>query len=429
MFMLMIIIIISFLLRDALGIGIPTMLFFVLYLLGFLILKRKELLQFFIFLIPLSNGPLLYYLNVVFAVLFLIKNMRHIKINRAIIVGFVLILWEAFHLLPNSFLGYNESIIKLLGFALCLIVTTIAISNDKLSNNYISIIFSWCIGLASFCFILLIKYIYNYGLNNFTTAVRRFGWIPASLDSASTSLLINPNALGKLVILTVFCLLTILKYEKKYTLKIVSLIICFILFGLMSGSRSFLLVFFILTLLYMLEIMINFKQNKKMVLITIITVILIAFFAINYMEDTLNMIYKRFQSEDISGTRFEIYKQYLNAIKSSPYIIFGSGMQDYNYKYNLTMSSHNFFIEVISIWGIVGLLIVFLWFVSLYKSLNLNQNKSIRNKSILHYLPLLGLFLYGQTGQFFISYYHTLPTLILAFLNIKYVDTRLVKSN
>lgn len=429
MSMLMIIIIISFLLRDSFGISIPIMLFLFLYSLGFLILKRKELLLFFVFLIPLSNGPLLYYLNVVFAVLFLIKNMRHIKINRAIIVGFVLILWEAFHLLPNSFLGYNESIIKLLGFALCLIVTTIAISNDKLSNNYISIIFSWCIGLASFCFILLIKYIYNYGLNNFTTAVRRFGWIPASLDSSRTSLLINPNALGKLVILTVFCLLTILKYERKYTLKIVSLIIFFISFGLMSGSRSFLLVFVILTFIYMLEIIINFKQNKKMVLITIITVILMAFFAINYMKDTLNMINKRFQSEDISGARFEIYKQYLDAIKSSPYIIFGSGMQDYNYKYNLTMSSHNFFIEVISIWGIVGLMIVFLWFVSLYKSLKLNRNISIRKKGVLHYLPLLGLFLYGQTGQFFISYYDTLPTLILAFFNIKYADTRLVKSS
>jgi len=429
MLIFMITIIAAFLLRDSFGINIPTIIFIILYLLGFLILKRKNLLQFFIFLIPLSNGPLLYFLNVVFAILFLIKNMKYIRINRTILLSYVLILWEAFHLLPNSFLGYNESIIKLLGFALCLIVTSIVISNYELNNNYISIVFSWCIGLGSFCFILLLKYIYNYGLNNFSNIVRRFGWVPASLNPSSTSLLMNPNTLGKLVILTVFCLLTILKYEKKYTLKIMLLIFYFIVFGLMSGSRTFLLVLVILAFIYMFEVMINFNQNKKMVFITIITIIVMIFFVINYMEDTLNMIYKRFLNEDISGERFQIYKQYFDATKSSPYIIFGSGMQDYHYKYNIELSSHNFFIEVISIWGIVGLMIVFLWFALLYKSLNISKKLSIHSKSVLHYLPLLGLFLYGQTGQFFISYYHTLPTLILAFLNIKYVDTRLVKNS
>jgi len=400
-----------------------------LYTLGFLVLKRKELLQFFIFLIPISKGPLLYYLNMIFALMFLIKNIEYIKINRAVIVGFILVLWEALHLLPNSFSGYNESIIKLLGFALCLIVATIAISNDKLSKDYLSIIFSWCIGLASFCSILLIKYINNYGLSNFTTIVRRFGWLPASLDSTSTSLLINPNALGKLVILTVFSLLTVIKYEKKYTLKIIILIIYFFPFGLMTGSRSFLLVFTILFFVYLLEIIFNIRDNKKMGLVIMIISVLILFFATNYMESTLNMISKRMQTEDISGSRFEIYKLYIDALKNSPYIIFGSGMQDYNLKYNLTMSSHNFFIEVISIWGIIGLVIVFLWLISLYKSLKPNRNVNICGKSIIHYLPLLGLFLYAQTGQFFISYYDTLPTLILAFLNIKYVYRKLGKSN
>lgn len=425
LYILMFIIITSFLLRDSFSRNIPTILFFSLYFIGFLLLKRKELLLFFIFLVPLSNGPLLYYLNVVFGIFFLLKNLSFIRINKAVIAGFILLLWESLHLLPNSFAGYNESIIKFLGFGLCLIVITLSITNNNLSKSYKSIIFSWTMGFGSFCTILLIKYIYNFGLSNFSTIVRRFGWIPASLDSETTTLLINPNALGNLVILTVFCLLTLLKYEKKYSISIIIGIVYFISFGLMSGSRSFLLVFFIVSLIYLIEVMLNIKKNKKMFIFLLIAIIITSFIAINYMESTLNMITKRIQNEDITGSRFDIYKQYYNAIRNSPYIIFGSGMQDNSYKYGLDSSTHNFFIEIISIWGIIGLVIVFIWFSLLYKSLKISKNISIKKKTFLHYLPLLGLFLYAQTGQFFISYYHTLPILIIAFGNIKYFDDKI----
>ena len=411
------------------GIGIPTALFFVLYLLGFVALRRRELLNFFVFLVPISQGILLYYLNIVFAIIFLVRYIRHISIKRAVIISFILILWEALHLIPNSFLNYNESVIKLLGFALCLLITSIAISNYKLNNNYVSILFSWCIGLLSLCLILLVKYVYSFGINSFTVAVRRFGWIPASLDTSSTSLLINPNSLGKLVTLTVFCLLAVLKYERKYKAQILILVIGLVGFGLMTGSRSFLLVFAVLSILYMQEIMLNINQNKKMFKFLIITAILALILMTTYMDSTFKMIAQRIEEVDFSGSRFEIYRKYINVLKTSPYLVYGSGMQDYNLKYDFEMSSHNYFIEVISIWGIIGLIISFYWFVSLYKSLDLSKNFSIRNKTILHYLPLFGLFLYAQVGQFFVSYYHTLPTLILAFLNIKYVEKKLTDSS
>lgn len=421
----MAVIIIGFLLRDSFGVNIPTVLFLVLYTLGFLLLRPKELVLFFVFLVPLSNGPLLYYLNVIFGISFLLKNIRSIRINNATIIAFLLMFWESLHTLPSVLLGFDESIIKFLGFTLCLLVTTIVITNDRLVENYKSIIYSWTIGFGSFCTILLIKYIYNFGINNFATIVRRFGWIPASLDSSATTLLINPNALGKLVILTVFCLLTLFKYEKKHSWLHMFLVMYFMAFGLMSGSRSFLLVFALLMLIYFIEIILTMKDNTKLLIFSLIVVVVMSYFAINYMESTLNMVSKRLQSKNISGSRFDIYKQYFEAMKNSFYLIFGSGMQDYNLKYNITMSSHNFFIEVISIWGIIGLNIVIVWFISLYKSLKISKNISIKNKTILHYLPLMGLFLYAQTGQFFISYYHTLPTLIVAFINIKYMDFKI----
>jgi len=425
MILLMISVITSYFFRDSFGIKIPDSFFYAIYFIGFLILNRKELLQFFIFLVPLSNGPLLYYLNVVFGIFFILKNVHYIKINHAIIVSFILVLWEAFHLLPNAFLGYNESIIKLFGFVLCLIVATIAISNTKTRNSYISILYAWCIGFSAFCTIMLVKYIYHFGLSNFPKVVRRFGWIPASLDYSSTSLLINPNGLGKLVTLTVFCLLTITKFERKFSSKMIFSIIYLILFGIMSGSRSFLVVFTVLSFTFILELILKPKQNKKLIQILIIVLILIMVFVPRYMQSTLSMISRRLQSDDITGSRLDIYKQYINELKKSPYIIFGSGMQDYNEKYNISYSSHNLFIEVISIWGIIGLMIAISWFAALYKSLKLQKRIFLKNRTLLPLLPALGLFLYSQAGQFFISYYNTFPTVIIAFLNIKYAESKL----
>ncbi len=425
--MLLIILIIScsFLLKDGFKMAIPTTYFYLLYSLGFFSLRRTELIQLFVFLIPLSNGQLLYYLNVIFPIMLIIKNIEYIKIDRAMIIGFLLILWEAVHVLQNSFLGYSESIIKLIGFSLCVISVTISITNKNIRKNYQSIIYSWTIGFGSFCFILLVKYINYYGLGNFQEIVRRFGWIPKSLDISSTSLFINPNSLGKLVTLTVFCLITLLKYEKHRKLRMIFGILYFIIFGLMSGSRSSVLVFSLLFTFYIMESLLSFNKNKKTLLTVTIVSLIMVFFVTTYMNSTLDMISNRVENEDFSGLRFSIYNEYFDVLTQSGNIIFGYGMQNYNDKLGIKASSHNFFIEIISIWGIIGLIIVLFWFIMLYKSLDISKYVSIKNNTILHYLPLLGLFLYGQTGQFFISYYNTLPTLIIAFANISYMNSKI----
>lgn len=422
----MIITIIAFFLRDSISINIPVIFFFIYYAICFFMLERHELLLFFMFLIPLSVGPLLYYVNVIFGLIFIIKNFSWIRINRAVMVSFALIIWEGLHLLPNVFLGYNESIIKYLGFALCLLITVLCISNEKLRGNFYHLILSWSLGLASFCSILLVKYIYQFGINNFVKLMRRFGWVSNLTDISSTSLLINPNTLGKLIILTTFSLLTLIKFENKHSKKLVLLIIYLNIFGLLTASRGFLLVLAILLFAYVIEIFINIKTNKKMAIILLVILVLVLSFSVRYIKPTLDLLRRRIESGNISGSRFEIYQGYLSALLVSPYIIFGSGMQEYTDKFNIDSSAHNVFIEVVSIWGIIGLFIVILLFIVLYKSMKIKKNLFII--TILPYLPLLGLLLKAQTGQFFISYYHVFPTVIFTFLNVKYADTKIRES-
>jgi hypothetical protein len=424
---LILIIIGYFLLRDGLGLNLPIELVMFVYLIGFLLLKSDDLVLFFVFLVPLSTGSLLYFLNVLFGIMFIFKNIYKIRINRALIIGWILILWEAIHLLPNALLGFNESIVKLFGFSLTLIIIIMCISNEKLRPSFVKLVFSWCIGFGSLCGILMVKYVHLFGLSNFNSIIRRFGWIPDSLSASSTALIINPNLLGRLSILSVFCLLNILKFEQKHTKKIILISLYFITFGLLSGSRSFLLIMSILTLIYIIEIILNLKSNKNMGVVLFVTGVVLIIFTTKFMGTTIDMLSQRVQSENITGSRDIIYANYIDTLSNSFYVIFGSGMQDYTAKFNIInsniiSSTHNVILEVFAIWGIIGFIIVTKLFISIYKSLKIR--KSILKRTCLPYLPLLGLFLSAQFGQFFISYYHTLPTLILGFVSIKYADEK-----
>lgn len=420
--------IIIFLFRDGLGYSVPLFLILTVILISLLFLNVKELVYFYLFLIPLSVGNILYFVNAVFGLIFIVKFYKEINVKNTFIVGTILILWEALHLIPSVFLGFDENIVKLFGFSICLIVTIVIITSEKLHLNFIPLIFSWSLGLASLCGILFLKYANQYGLSNLTSSIRRFGYMSSQFDTSSTSLLINPNTLGKLVFLTVFCLLTVLVFEKKFRFLISFLIFYFIIFGIFTGSRSFLLISIILLIIYTIEMVIKIRKNIKVLLTMIITSLIIIFFVTNNMQDTLEMFSARIESDNITGSRDKIYKEYTDTLINSPNIIYGVGMQEYVTKYNainnnIVSSSHNVFIEVIAIWGLLGMIIVCSLFITLYKSMKIKRN--LIYKSFLPFLPLFGLFLSAQFGQFFISYYDTFPTLILTFINIKYADSKL----
>lgn len=424
LFITMIITAMAFILRDGFNRNVPLYFFLAHYALSFIFMSRDDITSLFLFLIPLSVGPLLYYLNVVYGLIFFIKNRRRLPLSNVVIISFVLFLWEAAHVLINIFAGYDDSIIKLLGFGLCLLVLAFNPKTETVADSYTKMLYSWCSGFASLCGILLLKYMNQFGIGGFPEIVRRFGFV-RMVDTTSTSLLINPNQLGRQVIITVFCLLTVVHFDKQEKKRAFSLIAFFVPFGLMSGSRAFLLVGFIVGALYLVDNLARFKANWRQILLVLVMPTLIAFFVNHFMGATVGMISRRLASQDVSGGRIEIYGDYLSRLLDSASLIVGRGMQDYNDKYGVAHSTHNLILEIVVMWGIIGLLIVGLWSASLHAGLELAT--PVFRKTIIPYLPLLGLFLNVQFGQFFISYYHTFPTLMLALFNIKYADSKLIR--
>lgn len=146
-----------------------------------------------------------------------------------------------------------------------------------------------------------------------------------------------------------------------------------------------------------------------------------------YMDSVLNVIQTRFQSVDLTGGRMLIYKSYLQALFDSPvHLLFGSGMQDYPVKYQVTaggtdyIATHNVLLEVVSMWGLFGTLLVVALVLSLYKALGTRAGFLANHAA---YLPALGLFTMALAGQFFAGYYYSLPSLMIALANIKYGST------
>ncbi|CAD2079237.1 O-Antigen ligase [Phocicoccus pinnipedialis] len=95
-------------------------------------------------------------------------------------------------------------------------------------------------------------------------------------------------------------------------------------------------------------------------------------------------------------------------------------MQDYilklqNYNSNIFLASHNIIIEVITIWGGIGLLIVSLFLVKLITESRVFMNHDFYHKTIV-LIPLLSLLISAMFGQFFISYYHTFGLLIMSLI-------------
>ena len=127
----------------------------------------------------------------------------------------------------------------------------------------------------------------------------------------------------------------------------------------------------------------------------------------------------RFQVDDITTGRGDLMSDYHDYIIDHPKVMFfGIGLSDLGEKlveiYRVSWNvPHNSIQEMIIAWGIPGLLLMaLLIFVLIYES-----KQYSRNKTILHYAPLVILLVKSMAGQILTSGY-TLLALAFAFLSL-----------
>lgn len=264
---LFIILILILQLINQLYLQIPMILFAVLFVFIFLLSDKKQIIGVFLYLILISSGNLLYIVNVLFVFTLIIKFRKNLIVSRSVILLLLIILIETVHVIVNNNLGINESIIKLLGFSICLIPFGII----KSFSNYIDIkqtFYLFVLGFISFTLITINIYMVDYNLTNYFTEIKRFGFMPNKTDSDTNAILINPNTIGKYAALIVSSFL-ILYSCKKIKINFLNFLMLFyvILIGFLTLSRAFLLVTIFILLFYIISNLSKKKYSDKYVVI------------------------------------------------------------------------------------------------------------------------------------------------------------------
>jgi len=375
----------------------------------------------FIFILSLSAVITIFRYSNFFP--FITNNYHNLKVN---INGFGsngAILWTL-----SFFFNY------FIGFALFFAVFNILKNIRDVINALVVLIFS--------TFLASIFIIYQYFINPYI-GISKF-WVETGRLNATFS---DPNALGGycLLIFPIFISLIIIAHRWYSRLIFCIFFAFFVLIVTFSGSRSALLgiilaviIFFILGLKRLIRFIKKLPKKRKIAaIITVIVILLIILIAIAGITLTTNKIkseiikiglikrsletIKTFSSyfknagplealKSISNYRYFFWDQAINMTKDYPLAGVGAGsyviqLPDYiwnEYGFIMVDSAGNYYLQVLSEFGLVGLimiLFVFYFIIKKYvlyfryrKSLKMENSNKISSNSSSDWL-LIGLFI------------------------------------
>lgn len=174
---------------------------------------------------------------------------------------------------------------------------------------------------------------------------------------------------------------------------------------LLGASRMGLLLFaFIITLSVLLN---SKKMGKTSVLIVFIVLGLVAFLTSDMGQNALDSFmmkhYSLTQKEDLSNGRFNHWTNYIKVFNSDP-TLWWFGLGNWNY-YRLENQAHNFLIEDIANYGIIGLTLLYVTYIVIYRKTYRNakflskERKTKISQIVPFLIPLIGgMTLHGLTN-------------------------------
>lgn len=402
--------------RDVGNVNLSKWIFLALGVMVFLFFDNDYMAIFLCFLIPFIVGIPNSYIFLVGLIIFIGKNLKKIIINIYILGLFLIFIIEFL-----SFIYGGFSIGDYIRFVAPLSLISLIIFNDKDNFDYGKMLLYFLFAAVSAELNVIFQSTNLNGLNNLISSGLRLGNTKQLLLEEGMRVSFNPNSLGFLCAFSISILILLLDRNIKHIPIKITLLVFQILIGIMSLSRSFLVILGIIALVYWLSLAESLWEFiKGFSIITVITIGICA--SINhYYPNLLTSIYARFAVEDISNGRLDIMELYFNVLTKHPErLIFGVGLQGYNEKSGVMMSCHNGTQEILITWGVIGLLSVAFYIFGLYEYGM--RGASVKGRKIIYLLPLIILIIDVQSGQFFSS-----SIIPLYFLPV-YAAMRLAKS-
>jgi len=407
--------------RDLLDINIPSSIYSIIALLGFILLNKGIGVSFLVFMLPYKNGIGYNEILLVYALVYIVKYRETIKISSPWIIVMILFAIEMQSLFQSS-----GSIMEILRFFIYFFIPCLVLQDEFDNNEIKRIIVACCLGIASASLIaLLITVKYTNWDIVFSGAIR-IGLTNQFISGLSTTF--NPNEMGVFLCLAMSLVFTLLNRSQVNRFSGLVLLILLFFLGLLSQSRGFLI-----SLLLMLSYFILFtsKSIRSFLNRLFILVISSAFTWVIYerlLFNTVNAFVLRFSATDVTNGRVGILLGYYNLWLSDLRAFFiGYSQQTYQMfglRAGIANVAHNAIMELLISWGIIGTILTIMWVIILVKKQLLFRGKIAFAKiDKVIFLPLFTLVVLVQNGQF-ISNYSYVILMMVAILSIREINIK-----
>lgn len=397
-------------LRDIIGIGISSFTITILLLIAFLFLDAIKLTYLLCFIFPFLTGISSGRVMLLATILLIIKR-KSVRFSQIFMISFVL----GMELIASRWYLYSNFSEMLPYFSCSSILFLLILDNSQL--NYRQCIKFYFYGVIGAIMISILGSVTSGGLTvaNLVSSRGHIGTTLESIDGAKISF--NANTYAYYCISGVTCGFVLIKTEAKKILRyrFIVLDVLLAMAGIISVSRTFLIVIALCTFLYVLS---EEREIKKIIklgaLILIVTIAV--FYILKSNAAIINAWVGRFQGEDIEtgGQRVTLLHEYMKVfLANERFKWLGTGVTQYRAVTNIYNSIHNALQQILVCLGIPGFIIYITALIS-----PIWKMRKVKIK-LLYWIPLIGIVVFLQSVQF-LNPSMFIPTYAIGIFALKY---------
>ncbi len=381
---------------------VPAIAFLLVAMLPIWLGSPSEQLAFAASCIPFSVAFQYKYALLILSVAILIKNRWKLNQSGVFLVVMVMLVWELWH----AFYGQFSYLEYLRGFAeLILLGVVTSVPLNDIDHKLI--IRGLSVSVVGVCVIMLIMQMQKFGFDLmavFARSARSFRFGQSNMASGRFALNFNANNLGFICNLSA-CGSMVLVARKEHRWLDFLLIVCSVVFALMTLSRAAIICMILIFLAYLF--LTEGTPGKKIlsgfgsILIVCLALILVRILIPSVFEN----IFERFQRADVWNGRGGLLKYYNEFLLSSPlYFLFGIGMQHIFEKASpyvpVTSVPHMGLQEVWVAWGLVGIILMG---ILLWRVVTVSKRYAHGKRQLYQFMPFVLTLVFTMSGQLLTS--------------------------
>jgi hypothetical protein len=401
------------LIRDIGNISVSRAFFVVLTLLISIVLPYKSLRSFSFFYMVGGAGVYGGALATILVALMIKSKKKNIL---QFVFTLIILLIELLHFSTYTFkVDFNQYFV----FGIFISFFFFLLFEDYENNNEIyNDLRYYVIGTAVTLFIIVLHSVLLFGVEETLLGSARLGTGFEGEDISEGITELNANFMAYYSVTAMALILFTKNLFNKNWLKYVLLAIL-VLAGIMSSSRTWLLV---MALVVIIHFIVGQRRTKFEILIVVLFLIILAFKYTSFTDAVIDRFSDRFEEENLStaGRRTEVFAEYNQYLEEHPEkLAFGTGCIYYRRICNISYSTHNGTQQLLVCCGLFGVLMFVCCGMAYYRRYRKKNKMAI---GFMAFVPFFICVVFLQSIQFIYPPSLMLP-LVAALMPLKLMPT------